>query len=114
MLSYTYIKVIEMQKKMTIDQALSEWYTKKRRMGCVAASEWFCKRVPGFWCERLTRYTENGELFQHEIATNGRIRIDLAPYADGPDDSELIVYDTNGRIRIDADGSDDSELIVYN
>lgn len=25
---------------MTIDQAITEWHSKKRRMGCVAAAEW--------------------------------------------------------------------------
>ena len=53
-------------------------------MGCVAATNWFCKRVAGFYPERLTRYTSQGEIFQHVVATDGVIRIDLAPYADRP------------------------------
>jgi hypothetical protein len=65
-----------------IDVVLREWYSKKRRMGCVAATNWFCSRVKGFRAERLTRYTKDGEVFQHVIATNGIVRIDLAPYAD--------------------------------
>ncbi len=69
---------------MTIDEALAEWRSKKRRMGCVAATNWFCKRVAGFRPERLTRYTEHGEVFEHVVATDGMIRVDLAPYADGP------------------------------
>jgi hypothetical protein len=70
---------------VTIDQALNEWQSKNRRMGCVASTDWFCKRVAGFRPERLTRYTEAGEIFQHVIATNGRVRIDLAPEFDSPD-----------------------------
>lgn len=72
---------------MTIDDAVKEWTSKKRRMGCVSATEWFIKRVHGFKSERLDRWTENGEVYQHEVATNGIIRIDLAPYSDGPDES---------------------------
>ncbi len=67
-----------------IDLAIREWKTKKRRMGCVAASRWFCKRVPGFHPVRLVRYTAKGEKFEHVVATDGKIRIDLAPYADDP------------------------------
>ena len=51
-------------------------------MGCVAATNFFCKRVSGFYPERITRYTPTGEIFEHVVATNGSIRIDLAPYAD--------------------------------
>lgn len=69
---------------MQIDEAIREWNSKKRRMGCVAAADWFCKRVSGFEPERLNRYTPEGELFQHVVATDGRIRIDLSPYADHP------------------------------
>jgi len=69
---------------MTIGKAIRLWNTKKRFMGCVAATHWFCKRVDGFKAERLTRFTENGECFQHVVATDGKIRIDLAPYADAP------------------------------
>jgi len=68
-----------------IDAAVAEWQSKNRRMGCVSATDWFCQRVSGFEPERLTRYTQEGEVFQHVVATNGKIRIDLAPYADGPD-----------------------------
>ena len=71
---------------MTIDQAVTEWQSKQRRMGCVSATEWFCKRVPGFRPEWLDRYTKEGDYFGHTVATNGLIRIDLAPYADAPDD----------------------------
>ena len=70
--------------KMTVDQAIQEWKAKKRRMGCVAATNWFCSRVEGFHPERLTRYTEDGGLYQHVVASDGTIRIDLSPYNDGP------------------------------
>lgn len=69
---------------MTLDECITEWESKKRRMGCVAATDFLCKRVPGFKPERLTRYTSNGEIFQHVVATNGTIRVDLAPYSDAP------------------------------
>lgn len=69
---------------MTIEQALKEWKSKKRRMGCVSAAEWFCKRVPGFHHEHLHRWTENGEYFGHSVATDGNIRIDLTPHLDSP------------------------------
>jgi hypothetical protein len=71
---------------MSIDNAVKEWQSKKRKMGCVGATKWFCSRVPGFHPERLNRYTQTGELFQHVVASNGKIRIDLSPYADVPSD----------------------------
>ena len=69
---------------MTADEAITKWQSKKRRMGCVSAADWWCKRVSGYQPERLTRYTKNGEIFQHVVATNGYIRIDLSPYSDRP------------------------------
>ena len=69
---------------MRIDEAIREWKTKKRRMGCVAAADWFCNRVNAFEPIRLTRYTITGEIFQHVVATDGVIYIDLAPYNDKP------------------------------
>lgn len=69
---------------MTLDKALAEWNSKRRRMGCVSATRWLCDRVSGYYPERLTRYTNDGYLYQHVVATNGVIRIDLAPYADAP------------------------------
>lgn len=71
---------------MTIDETLIEWRSKKRTMGCVSASEWFCKRVNGFRLERLDRYTKTGEYYGHTVCTNGVVRIDLSPYNDSPDD----------------------------
>jgi hypothetical protein len=69
---------------VTIDDVLEVWGAKRRSMGCVAATNWFCSRVEGFKPERLTRYTAKGEVFEHVVATNGKVRIDLAPYADSP------------------------------
>lgn len=71
---------------MTIDEAIHEWRAKKRRMGCVSAADWFCKRVEGFRPERLGRYTKDGHYFEHVVATDGIIRVDLSPYADGPNE----------------------------
>ena len=67
---------------MIIDDALVEWRSKTRRMGCVAAARWFCKRVPTFVPERLTRYTRDGFVFEHVVVTDGFVRIDLGPYND--------------------------------
>lgn len=69
---------------MSIDAAVAVWRSKQRRMGCVSATDWFCKRVPGFSPKRLTRYTPDGEVFEHVVATDGWIVVDLAPYADRP------------------------------
>lgn len=73
---------------MTVDEALTEWQSRARRSGCVAATAWFTKRVPGWRAERLTRYTKDGEVYEHVLATNGKIRIDLAPEADDPSTKE--------------------------
>jgi hypothetical protein len=70
---------------VTITQAISEWKSKRRRMGCVSAANFFCTRVPGFHSKRIRRYTQRGEIFEHVVCTDGKIVIDLAPYADGPD-----------------------------
>ncbi len=69
---------------MTVDEAIRQWKSKARRMGCVSATAWFCRRVKGFRPERLTRYTEDGEVFEHVVATDGVVRVDVAPYADAP------------------------------
>lgn len=71
---------------MNVEQAVEEWQSCKRYMGCVAASNWFCLRVKSFFPVRLTRYTEIGETFEHVVCSNGTIIIDLAPYADCPRD----------------------------
>jgi len=71
---------------MKIDEAIKEWQSKKRRMGCVSATKFFCSRVEGFRPLRLHRYTEEGDYFGHVVATDGNIIIDLAPYADKPRD----------------------------
>jgi len=71
---------------MTLIEAIAEWKSKKRKHGCVRATDFLCKRVPGFKPERLTRYTKGGELFQHVVATDGIIRVDLDPESDRPKD----------------------------
>jgi len=71
---------------MIIDKTLLEWKSKPRHMGCNAAARWFCKRHPNFKPERLTRYTVTGEVFEHVVASDGLVRIDLAPYSDKPTD----------------------------
>ena len=55
-------------------------------MGCVSATNFFCKRVKGFKPKRIRRYTNSGEIFEHVVATDGMIIVDLAPYADKPRD----------------------------
>lgn len=69
---------------MTIEQAIAEWRTKNRRMGCVSATDWFCKRVNGFYPIRKTYYTMAGEVYQHVVATNGVIELDIAPVNNRP------------------------------
>jgi hypothetical protein len=83
---------------MSIDEAVAEWSSKKRSMGCVSATDWFVRCVSGFKPVRLNRYTKNGDLFQHVVASNGVVVIDLAPYADLPKDFDPRV---DGDLRID-------------
>lgn len=79
---YPLLVTTTMSRQVSIDKALKEWYSKNRHMGCVSASNWFCKRVEEFKPKRITRYTKEGHLFEHVICTNGLIVIDIAPYAD--------------------------------
>ena len=63
---------------MTISQAITEWEKHKRRMGCVAATDWFCKRVKTFKPLRRKFYLpggtdKNGELWEHVVATDGKV-----------------------------------------
>lgn len=74
---------------MSIDQAVEEWHSKRRRMGCVSATAWFCQRVPTFHALRRRSYLpggtdNNGRFWEHVVATDGKIIVDLAPYADKP------------------------------
>ena len=71
---------------MTLDKAINEWVSKSRRMGCVSATDWLCKRVDGFKPKRIHRWTQQGDTYSHVVATNGFIDVDLAPYADKPDE----------------------------
>jgi hypothetical protein len=71
-------------KMLTIDNVLQEWNKKHRRMGCVAATNWFIKYRPDFQQKRINQYTSTGDFYSHVVATNGLIDIDLAPYANKP------------------------------
>lgn len=71
--------------KLTIDKAITEWESTKRHMGCVSAADWFCARVAGFKPIRIERWTEAGDIFEHVVASDGRVIIDLSPYADHPE-----------------------------
>lgn len=68
----------------TIDSIIKEWYSKPRRMGCVSATNWFIKRKPEFHPTRLTRFTSDGEIYEHVVAQHKSVIIDLASYADKP------------------------------
>lgn len=75
---------------ISLEEALEIWYSKRRRMGCVSATAWLCKRVPRFEPLRLRRYLQggtdlNGNYWEHVVASDGVITIDLAPYADSAD-----------------------------
>jgi hypothetical protein len=70
------------KQNMSIEEVIKEWKSKKRRMGCVKAADFFCSRVSTFFPLRLTRFNSNGELYQHVVATDGNIIIDIAPYTD--------------------------------
>ncbi len=69
---------------MTINKAIQLWNSKKRRMGCVNATNWFCKHVKNFKPQRLHSYTKVGEYFSHVVATDGKIIIDLTPHLNSP------------------------------
>lgn len=69
---------------MTLDACIKEWRSKKRRVGCVGAANFVVKRVKGFKAKRVTRWTKQGVCWQHVVATDGEIVIDLLPAADSP------------------------------
>lgn len=69
---------------MTLEEAIAEWRSKPRRAGCVAATKFLTSRVPGWYPARITRFTKDGDTYDHVVATDGFIVIDLAPYADKP------------------------------
>lgn len=66
---------------MRIESAIREWKSKHRRMGCVSAAEWFCKRVKGFRPLRKRFYYPCGDFWEHVVVTDGVIEIDICPYA---------------------------------
>ena len=74
-------------------------------MGCVSGAEWFCKRVPGFHCLRLGR-EENDVIWEHVIATNGEILVDLTPHWDAPDPEETVLVDGKYFLRPVTNSSD--------
>lgn len=79
--------ILQPMGNMNIDKAIKEWESKERTMGCNNATLWFVTRVRGFYPEQLSRWTKNDKIgYGHYIATDGKIRIDLAPYADKPED----------------------------
>lgn len=67
-----------------IDAAVAEWRSQPRRMGCVTAARWFCNRVAGFYPVALTRTAPDGTRYQHTVAFNGVVVIDLQPLNDAP------------------------------
>ncbi len=82
---------------MTISDAVQEWESKSRKMGCVAATKWFCTRVEGFRPARANRYTKGGEEYEHVVAFNGLIVVDLTPHLDLPENFDL---KTDGELRL--------------
>ena len=89
------IEGVELQQKLgsnkdLIAKVIVEFKSKRRRMGCVSATAWFCKRVPGFRPLRLTRKLKNGDVYQHVVATDGKQIVDLAAYADKPRDEQKL------------------------
>jgi len=84
----TELKTIQ-ESTSTIQDSIEEWESKTRSMGCVAATDWFCKRHPKFHPIRKTSYMKNGNdkngrFYQHVVATDGKIEIDLSPYNNKP------------------------------
>lgn len=65
--------------KETLNVVLMEWKSKKRRMNCEAATDWFCKRTWNFKPLQKSLYTKEGTVFTHIVATDGIIEIDLVP-----------------------------------
>lgn len=70
---------------MTVAEAILEWKSKPRRMGCMSASRWFCARVKGFRISSVDRYTKTGDLYGHTVAFDGQVVVDLTPQFDLPD-----------------------------
>ena len=73
------------QLKLLINRTINEWNSKNRKMGCVAATNWFCRRVPSFTPLRIEGYTRSGDVFQHVVASNGKVIVDLVPELNSPD-----------------------------
>jgi hypothetical protein len=71
--------------QLSVAECLREWESKRRPMGCVSASDFVCVRVPGFRPLRLQRQREDGIYWEHVVATNEKIIVDLVPHMDIPD-----------------------------
>ena len=79
-------------RAMTIEECLAEWKSKNRRSGCVAATNFLCTRVDGFYPLVYHRWTDKGDYYRHVVATDGAIVIDLSPENDtceGADDQVI-------------------------
>jgi len=76
----------------SIDNVLTEWRSKRRRMGCVAAAKWWIRRLPNLKAIRKRFYypggtDDNGLFWEHVVLTDGFIEIDPSPYANQSSDS---------------------------
>jgi len=80
------------KEPLTFDQALLEWKEKSRRMPSRSATNWFCSRVNGFRPELVDRFTADGNQYRHVVASDGLIRVDLAPYDDKIIDLDEVAY----------------------
>lgn len=61
---------ITVKPKPSFESVLKEWKKQPRRVGCVAAAQWWANRLPQFKLLRRNYYTENGDLYQR--GHNGR------------------------------------------
>jgi len=80
-----------MKPPVAVDELLLEWKSKTRRMGCVAAAEWFCRRNGNFRPLRKRYYMQggtdnNGLFWEHVVITDGFIEIDTNIYNNKPKD----------------------------
>jgi diguanylate cyclase (GGDEF) domain len=78
-------------KHPQIKPILDEWLSKKRSMGCVGATDWFCSKAKGLGFKplRLKRWTKEGDVYSHVVATDGSNIVDISPYADRPNNGPV-------------------------
>lgn len=79
------MKLIEITQPKSLDDTIEEWESKTRSMGCVAATNWFCSKHKTFKPLRKRFYypggtDSNGKFWEHVVATDGKIEIDMSPY----------------------------------